>query len=209
MHAHVLEEIVPFLVRASNKMNTTANTASGSGSCVKKKELTILDVGCGSGYLTAALARMVHHHGPPIPPLAIGTVHAIDVQPALVNLTLANLNCADSDLLTSRTIGSVSLGDGWRGLPEYAPYDAIHVGAAADSFPTNLMEQLVVGGVMVVPVGPVGGVQNLYRVERVGCDGDDDGGSGGGGYRKEDFEIVELFGVRYVPLVHPKSSASS
>lgn len=85
-----------------------------------------------------------------------------------------------------------------------APYNAIHVGAAAATFPKNLMAQLAVGGVMVIPVGPDGGVQYLYRVERVGDDGGIVGIGGGDskiGFLEEDFKVYRVLGVRYVPLV--------
>ena len=62
----------------------------------------------------------------------------------------------DEDLVRSGTV-TVAKGDGWRGLPEEAPYHAIHVGAA-EYLPSHLMMQLASkGGVMVIPVGPDGG----------------------------------------------------
>ena len=67
------------------------------------------------------------------------------------------------------------------------------MGAAAETFPRNLMMQLHPnGGVMVIPVGPNGGVQNLYRVERL---------RGADSFSEKDFSIHTLLGVRYVPLV--------
>ncbi|CAN0211342.1 unnamed protein product, partial [Ectocarpus sp. 8 AP-2014] len=54
--------------------------------------------------------------------------------------------------------------DGWRGWPENGPYDAIHVGAAAESIPMDLVAQLKVGGRMVVPVGPPSETQMLVQV---------------------------------------------
>jgi len=101
----------------------------------------------------------------------------------------------DKDLFDSGTV-DISRGDGWKGKPDEAPYDAIHVGAAAKSFPMNLMMQLnPEGGVMVIPVGPDGGVQNLYKVERL-RDNDD--------FSEHDFNIKTLLGVRYVPLIQLK-----
>lgn len=180
MHAHVLEEIVPSLAKASKEH--------------PQEELSILDVGCGSGYLTAALGRLVDK-GPqgPIPPLVKGKVWGIDVWPELVDFTKANIKKEDKDLIESDTV-EVQIGDGWKGLPSAAPFNAIHVGAAAETFPQNLMMQLAVGGVMVVPVGPDGGYQNLYKVEKV---------KESPTFIKEDFVIRQLLGVRYVPLVHP------
>lgn len=77
------------------------------------------------------------------------------------------------------------VGDGFAGLPEFGPYDCIHVGAAAPYVPKALIEQLKVGGKMVIPVGPEDGDQFLKLIEKVSTT-----------------EIKEtiLEGVRYVPL---------
>lgn len=55
-------------------------------------------------------------------------------------------------------------GDGWKGLPNEAPFDSIHIGAAASSIPLCTVMQLKVGGMMVVPVGDTGDVQSLLLV---------------------------------------------
>ena len=90
---------------------------------------------------------------------------------------------------------TIQVGDGWKGLPEHAPFHAIHVGAAAETFPKELMMQLYPkGGIMIIPIGPDGGYQNLYRVERVRDNVKFD---------EHDFHIRTLLGVRYVPLIHP------
>lgn len=179
MHAHVLEEIYPFL-KASND-----------------KEVRILDVGAGSGYLTAVLAKWVapfENDGPRsqssfLDENKIGKVYGIEVHQHLVDLARANVDKADKDLLDAGVM-TLEKADGWNGLPAHSPFDAIHVGAAAADFPRPLLEQLKVGGVLIIPVGPQSGVQNLYRVERIGD-----------GFTQNDFRIQELLGVRYVPLV--------
>ena len=91
------------------------------------------DVGCGSGYLSAVFARSN--------PTA--KVYAIDYIPELVDLTISNLGKADSDLIESGRVIPI-VGDGWKGHPPGAPYDVIHVGAAAEALPKNLIDQIAV-----------------------------------------------------------------
>eukprot|EP00592_Proboscia_alata_P013598 CAMPEP_0194386784 /NCGR_PEP_ID=MMETSP0174-20130528/88450_1 /TAXON_ID=216777 /ORGANISM="Proboscia alata, Strain PI-D3" /LENGTH=250 /DNA_ID=CAMNT_0039176329 /DNA_START=123 /DNA_END=875 /DNA_ORIENTATION=+ len=178
MHAHALEEIVTYLQASA-----------------KKSELSVLDVGCGSGYLTACLGRLLNGgdcESNRQQQTLRGKVYGIEYMKELVDFSIENTKIADIDLL-SQGVVTYQVGDGWKGLPEKAPFTAIHVGAAADSFPQELMMQLDVGGVMVIPVGPDGGVQNLYKVERL---------RNGDQFQKEDFTFDNLLGVRYVPLVH-------
>uniref|UniRef100_A0A8B9KP00 Protein-L-isoaspartate O-methyltransferase n=1 Tax=Astyanax mexicanus TaxID=7994 RepID=A0A8B9KP00_ASTMX len=84
-----------------------------------------LDVGSGSGYLTACFARMV---GP------TGKVVGIEHIDELVQASVKNVRADDPELLTSGRIKLV-VGDGRLGFPDGAPYDAIHVGAAAPTIP--------------------------------------------------------------------------
>ena len=176
VHAHVLEEMYPYLKNS------------------KDEQLSILDVGAGSGYLTAALARWVA----PLKPGSqssfldenkTGKVYGIEVYQHLIEFARENIERGDKDLLDNGIL-SLQKADGWKGLPEASPFDAIHVGAAASDFPQALLEQLKVGGVLIIPVGPQNGAQSLYRVERIGD-----------GFTQNDYRIKELLGVRYVPLV--------
>lgn len=182
MHAHVLEDLLPPLMQASKKDPT--------------KPLKLLDVGCGSGYLTAVFGRMLGLVK------GRGKVFGIDVIPELVAMSRNNIQEEDGDLFDSKTV-EVMIGDGWKGYPDGAPYTVIHVGAAAATFPKALLNQLQLGGVMVIPVGPDGGIQHLYRVERVGDRGEIVGESNDSskGFVEDDYEIQKLLGVRYVPLV--------
>jgi len=136
----------------------------------------VLDIGSGSGYLTAVLANLV---GP------AGKVVGIDHIQPLVDM--ANANMAKSEegkkMLESGQVKFVT-GDGRKGWKEDAPYDAIHVGAAAAEHHKELTEQLKAPGRLFVPVSD-GWSQYIWVINK-----------------KEDgsVEQTRLYGVQYVPL---------
>lgn len=115
----------------------------------------VLDVGSGSGYLTACFSRMIGD----------GQVVGVEHQPSLVKLGLENIRRDDRSLIESGKIRIIQ-GDGRMGCKDFAPYDAIHVGAAAPNTPHELIKQLANGGRLIVPVGPENQAQSLQQFEK-------------------------------------------
>lgn len=139
-----------------------------------KPGMHALDVGSGTGYLTACFALMVGPEG-----RAVGVEHI----PELVASSIENIQKSAAAPLLKEGSLSIHVGDGRLGWPEFAPYDAIHVGAAAPDIPPALIEQLKPGGRMVIPVG------NLFQYLKV-VDKNPDGS----------ISVRDETSVRYVPL---------
>jgi protein-L-isoaspartate(D-aspartate) O-methyltransferase len=203
MHGYALEYILSALEK--NKEGGGGGNDGGGGTQKQQQEgqeetmTKVLDVGCGSGYLTAALGRWVHPHDGDARILSkSGKVYGMDIHPQLVDMSRENIEKEDGDLLESGTV-TLKVGNGWEGWPDAAPFDAIHVGAAADDFPIKLANQLRVGGIMIVPIGPTYGMQYLYKIERIAHTGNP----------QSDFQTYRLLGVRYVPLIHERTTSSS
>ncbi len=110
----------------------------------------VLDVGCGSGYAAALLARLVE---------PTGRVVAIERQGPLVPATRARLR-------ELAPMVELRLADGLAGAPDAAPFDAIHIACACAEMPTALIAQLALGGRMVLPVGAANGEQRLVLLTK-------------------------------------------
>jgi protein-L-isoaspartate(D-aspartate) O-methyltransferase len=129
---------------------------------------SVLEIGAGSGYAAAVLARIA------------GQVYTIERVRELAGAARATLSRLGFDNVQVRH------GDGTRGWPEHAPFDAIVVAAGGPDVPESLKQQLKIGGRIVIPVGRDQRFQELVRMTRVS---------------ENQFEVDELADVRFVPLI--------
>ncbi|EME77715.1 uncharacterized protein MYCFIDRAFT_45789 [Pseudocercospora fijiensis CIRAD86] len=144
----------------------------------------VLDIGSGSGYLTHVLAELIK--AAPPSSSSSGTVIGIDHIQPLIDLAVQNTKKSPSgaEFLEQGVIRFVKA-DGRKGWEEGAPYDAIHVGAAAAGHQQALVDQLKCPGRLFIPVEEEEGGQNIWVVDK------DERGNVK--RRKE-------YGVQYVPL---------
>ena len=138
--------------------------AETMASMKQEPEDRVLEVGTGSGYQAAVLSRLARH------------VYTIEILPSLAQQAARTLQANGYDNVT------VITGDGYRGLPDDAPFDGIIVTAAPDEVPEPLLDQLEVGGRMVIPVGTI--EQELQVIERT----------------EKGFETRRVLPVRFVPM---------
>lgn len=110
--------------------------------------IKVLEVGTGSGYQAAILAKLCRR------------VYTIERYKSLLQEAEQRFATMKLTNITSR------VGDGAKGWPEQAPFDRIMVTAAADKVPAALADQLAIGGIMIVPVGGSGTDQEIVRVTR-------------------------------------------
>ncbi len=129
----------------------------------------VLEIGTGCGYQTAVLAPLVKE------------IYTVERIPELLRKTKQRLR--DLNIYNVR----FRPGDGWEGWAKYGPYDGILVAAAASELPQKLLQQLVPGGRLIMPVGPPG-KQDLMMVTRM----------------DDHYEQVSLGAVSFVPLVKGK-----
>lgn len=135
---------------------------------------TCLEVGTGSGYQAAVLAELCKK------------VYSIEYLPEVAKLGAEQLRGAGYG--AERV--ALRVGDGYGGWAEAAPFDAILVTAAPEQVPAPLLEQLAVGGKLVIPVGPTDGEQVLERWTRTRP-----------GAEPSAFVRERLMGVRFVPFL--------
>ncbi|MEO8836000.1 MAG: protein-L-isoaspartate(D-aspartate) O-methyltransferase [Caldimonas sp.] len=128
----------------------------------------VLEVGAGSGYASAVASRLAGH------------IEAVERHPRLAALARDRLQRLGYDNV------AVHCGDGSVGWPAGAPYDAILVAASGPRVPETLLEQLAIGGRLVMPVGAELFAQRLVQVVREG---------------RAAWREVDLGGVLFVPLV--------
>jgi protein-L-isoaspartate(D-aspartate) O-methyltransferase len=112
----------------------------------------VLEIGTGSGYQAAILARIV------------AEVYSVEIVEPLAAESAARLTRLGYDNV------HVLNADGYFGWEEQAPFDAIIVTCAPDHIPHPLVEQLRDGGSLVIPVGPPGGYQTLWQVSKEGAE---------------------------------------
>jgi protein-L-isoaspartate(D-aspartate) O-methyltransferase len=128
----------------------------------------VLEIGTGSGYQAAILGRLCRR------------LYTVERHKIL-------LDAAEERFKTLRIPNITAIvGDGFAGWPNQAPFDRIMVTAAAPKVPQTLLDQLAVGGILVMPVGGVSETQELRRVTRLADDL---------------YSSVNLASVRFVPMV--------
>jgi protein-L-isoaspartate(D-aspartate) O-methyltransferase len=133
---------------------------------LRRGDRTLL-LGAGCGYGAAVLAAMGYK------------VHTIERQKELFEFSKRLLGELHAQ-------GVQRFGDGYKGMPAFAPFDGILVTAAAPEIPPALLAQLAVGGKLILPVGPEGEDQRMWRITR---------------QSDKDFDREDLGTFRFVPML--------
>lgn len=128
----------------------------------------VLDIGTGSGYLAAILSQLVKH------------VYTIEYIPSLGEKAKRSLNRMGYKNIKFK------IGDGYKGWKEHAPYDGIIVTVSEDHIPQTLIDQLAIGGRMIIPVSHSREVQELVLIEKL-----EDGS----------LKKTNLIPVQFVPII--------
>lgn len=132
----------------------------------------VLEIGTGCGYQTAVLAELAAH------------VYSIEVIPELAARARATLDGLGYTNVSIRT------GDGHQGWPDEAPFDRVLGAAAADEVPSDLVDQLVEGGIMVLPIERTPGWQELQVLHK----------------RDGQMSTESTLPVRFVPMIRSEKA---
>ncbi|MBH0203847.1 MAG: protein-L-isoaspartate(D-aspartate) O-methyltransferase [Nitrospira sp.] len=158
----------PLPIGYSQTISQPSLVASMTEALALKKTDKVLEIGTGSGYQAAILAELVDK---------VLTIEIVEPLAREAAQTLAELGYKNV---------RVRAGDGYKGWPEEAPFNAIIVTAAPEQVPQALLDQLAVGGRLILPVGR--DIQTLDLYHRTA----------------EGYQRKTLTFVRFVPLVHPE-----
>lgn len=158
----------PLPIGYSQTISQPSLVASMTEALALKKTDKVLEIGTGSGYQAAILAELVDK---------VLTIEIVEPLAREAAQTLAKLGYKNVQVRTA---------DGYKGWPEEAPFNAIIVTAAPEQVPQPLLDQLAVGGRLILPVGR--DIQALDLYHRT----------------TEGYQRKTLTHVRFVPLVHPE-----
>jgi protein-L-isoaspartate(D-aspartate) O-methyltransferase len=150
----------------------------------------ILDIGCGSGWTTALLAKLVGERG---------RVYGVERIPELKDFAVSNINkyirsggCSaevagqSGRSFIENGVAHIICSDGYHGLPEFAPFDKILVSAAAEEVPPELLRELKIGGRLILPLGEQYQSQSIVVIEK---------------FAERKFKTKSYPGFVFVPLV--------
>lgn len=175
-HLFVLPEYLPYAYSDQALPSICGQTISQPYIVAKMTELLklekcdkVLEIGTGTGYQTAVLAELA------------GEVYTMEIVEELYETAKKHTYMQQYKNV------HFTLGDGYQGHKEAAPYDAIIVTAAPSSFPEELVQQLAPGGRMVVPVGDY--IQTLYLVIK---------------NPDNEIKVVPIIAVQFVPMVRKR-----
>lgn len=135
------------------------------------KNKKVMEIGTGSGYHAAILAELVKE------------VYTIEIKETLAQEAIKRLNSLKYNNIKFK------IGDGYHGWPTHAPFDGIIMTSAIDHIPEPLVEQLAVGGRMVIPVSYSSEVQELIIIEK---------------QMNGQLKRINLIPVQFVPLIRSK-----
>lgn len=140
-----------------------------------RDNLKVLEIGAGSGYQASLIAAAISSNSH-----TTGHVFSIEIVPELVNFAKNNIKMANYDHIVT-----VLEGDGTQGYEEESPYDRIILTAAGPKLPPPLIDQLKIGGILVMPLGKPRSYQVMTRFKKVS---------------ESEISKEELSSVAFVPL---------